>query len=155
MIFLGNLYPLRARICWHRFHWAELWGRYSLPDLGRYLDVTVKIALPLHVNRFLHMMWITEGPCTQLEIPFYFYESQSEIWNNFDIEVIIEYVIWLKMFSLTWSPTCLRLFVLEQVYHCHRVCPRERNPRNLRDLWHPWSLDNHIHKNYSMALYPY
>ena len=82
--FLGNLYPWWWRRCWEMFHWAERWGRHSLPILDRHLGMKVRTGFHLHLSRFHHMLWTTLMYCTRFEILVLFYCHQSGIWDEFN-----------------------------------------------------------------------
>ena len=153
MLVLGNLYPLWGAICWHRFYWAERWGRHSQQDLGRVLDVMGRKGFHFHLNSFLHMLWLVAGNCTQYEIPFHFPPNKSGIWNLFNEWLLISYVILLHIFILTSSIIGSGWIGFEQGSHCHTVCPGEVNHQ--KGLL--WSLDNnnHMHHTSCMCIFVY
>ena len=78
MVFLGNQYPLRGRIFWHRSQWAEIWGRHSLPDLGKDLGMKMRRRLHFHLKSLHHMLWTFARPCTLGEIRLHYRMNRSE-----------------------------------------------------------------------------
>ena len=109
MGFLDNLYPWLWRRFWHMFRWAERWGIHSLPALGRHLGMRVRLGLHLHLNSFLHMLWLVAWYCTQFEIPSHLTPNLSGIWNSFNEGLSFGYIYLsslhpqLVLAGLDWS----------------------------------------------------